>query len=114
MNPEKEEPMTNPDDRAPDDVAGLADRLLAKQRRGEEPGLEFEIDFASLTALEQDEFLALLDERTAHGEERLEALVENVRILQLLFTWHQGTITTMEFVERIRGAVPDPLAEQLG
>jgi hypothetical protein len=37
---------------------------------------------------------------------------ENVRILQLLFIWRQGAITALEFVERVRGAVPDPLAEQ--
>ena len=41
----------------------------------------------------------------------LAALAENVWILQLLFTWQEGTITTMEFVEQVRGAVPDPLMD---
>jgi hypothetical protein len=59
---------------------------------------------------EQD--VALLNERIAHGEERLETLDENVRILRLLFAYQQGAITAVEFVERVRGAVPDPLAEQ--
>jgi hypothetical protein len=43
--------------------------------------------------------------------ERLEALEENVRILRLLFADQEGAITTLEFVHRVRGAVP-PLAEQ--
>jgi hypothetical protein len=30
---------------------------------------------------------------------------------RLLFTWQEGTITTMEFVEQVRGAVPDPLMD---
>lgn len=54
-----------------DEIAELADRLRAKRRRGEEPGLEFEIEFASLTDDERDEFLALLDQRASHGEEKL-------------------------------------------
>ena len=103
--------MTNAGDRAPDEITDLADRLRAKQRRGEEPGLEFEIDFASLTAAEQNAFMALMEQRKAHGDEVLEALAENVRLRQLLFTWQEGKITTMEFVERVRGAVPDPLMD---
>jgi hypothetical protein len=31
--------------------------------------------------------------------------------LELLLTHKQGAITAMEFVQQIRGAVPDPLAE---
>jgi hypothetical protein len=93
-----------------DEVAELADRLQAKQRRGEEVDFEFEIDFASLTAAEQDAFVALLNERAAHGEERLEGLSENVRILRLLFAYEKGAITALEFAERVRGAVPDPMA----
>ena len=92
------------DDR--DEVAELADRVLAKQRRGEELGIEFETDFPSLTDEERDDFLALMDERAAHGEEKLETLDEDNRILLLLLAYEQGTITTMEFVERVRG-VPD-------
>lgn len=53
-----------------DEIAELADRLRAKLRRGEEPGLEFEIEFASLTDDEPDEFLALFDQRASHGEEK--------------------------------------------
>jgi hypothetical protein len=34
------------------------------------------------------------------------------RILKLLFTWQEGAIATMELVERVRGAVLDPLPEQ--
>jgi hypothetical protein len=57
-----------------DEVAELADRLLAKQRRGEELGVEFEIEFGALTDEERDDFMALMDERAAHGEEMLEAI----------------------------------------
>jgi hypothetical protein len=71
----------------------------------------FEIEFGALTTTEQDEFLVLLDQRIAHGRERLEAVSENVRILKLLFLYKQGYITALEFVERVRGAVPDPLAQ---
>ena len=53
-----------------------------------------------------------MEQRTAHGVEVLEVLTENVRILRLLFAWREGAITTLEFVERVRGAVPDPLAQQ--
>jgi hypothetical protein len=35
--------------------------------------------------------MALMDERIAHGEEVLEAISENVRILKLLFLYKQGT-----------------------
>ena len=55
-----------------DEIAELADRLRAKLRRGEEPGLEFEIEFASLTDDERDEFLVLFDQRASHGEESSE------------------------------------------
>ncbi len=58
------------------------------------------------------DYLALLDQRTAHAKEKLEAIVENVRILRLLFAWREGAITALEFVERVRGAVPDPLADR--
>jgi hypothetical protein len=33
-------------------------------------------------------------------------------ILGLLFAWQEGAMTTLEFVERVRGAVPNPLAQQ--
>jgi hypothetical protein len=55
-----------------DEIVDLADRMRAKQRRGEEPGIEFEIEFGALTAAEQDDFVALQNERIAHGEEVLE------------------------------------------
>ena len=73
--------------------------------------LEFEIEWAALTAEEREAFIALMEQRRADGAEVLDALAENVRILQLLFTWQEGTITTMEFVEQVRGAVPDPLMD---
>ena len=41
----------------------------------------------------------------------LEALNENVRILQLLFAYQEGALTALEFVDRVRGAVAEPLAE---
>ena len=68
-----------------DEIAELADRLRAKLRRGEEPGLEFEIEFASLTDDEPDEFLALFDQRalTRRGK-GTEDSPENVRILRAL------------------------------
>jgi hypothetical protein len=94
-----------------DEVAELADRSLAKQRRGEELGIEFEIEFGSLTDEERADFMALMKERAAHGKEKLEALDEDNRVLSLLLAYQQGAITAMEFVERVRGAVPDPLAE---
>jgi hypothetical protein len=50
-------------------------------------------------------------QRIAQRKEKLEALTENVRILQLLLARQEGAITTLEFVERVRGAVRDPLAE---
>jgi hypothetical protein len=55
--------------------------------------------------------MALMKERAAHGKEKLEALDEDNRVLSLLLAYQQGAITAMEFVERVRGAVPDPLAE---
>ena len=88
-----------------DDVADLADRSRAMSE------FQFAIEWGALTGAECDEFMALMDQRIAHGEEKLEALQENVRILRLLFAHQEGAISTLEFVERVRGAVPDPLAE---
>lgn len=67
-----------------DEITELADRLRAKQRRGEELGLEFEIEFGALTDDERDEFLALQDQRIAHGEERVEAIEAQNRALKAL------------------------------
>ena len=53
-----------------------------------------------------------MDQRVAARAEKLEALEEDNRILALLLAYDQRTITAMEFVERVRGAVPDPLAWQ--
>ncbi len=108
------------DDR--DEVTELADRLLAKQRRGEELGVEFEIEFGALTDEERDDFIALMDERAAHGEEKLEALGENVRVLRALLgliessgappgtTLGQalvaGYVSVVALVESIRSAEP--------
>jgi hypothetical protein len=52
--------------------------------------------------------MAIMDQRIARGEERLEAIAENVRILRLLFAYQEGAITALEFVERVsrRGARP--------
>jgi hypothetical protein len=88
-----------------DEIADLADRMEAMTE------FEFAIEWGALTGEEQDAFMALMDERIAHGEERLEAVTENVRILRLLFLYQQGKITALEFVLRVRGAVPDPLAQ---
>jgi hypothetical protein len=94
-----------------DEIADLFDRIEARQRRGEDWEFEFELEFAALTGEEQDAYIGLVEQRTAHGKERLEAIEENVRILKLLFLYKQGYITVLEFVPRVRGAVPDPLAE---
>jgi hypothetical protein len=40
-----------------------------------------------------------------------EALTEESRILELLLCYQQGAITLLEFVQRVAGAVPDPLSE---
>jgi hypothetical protein len=93
-----------------DEVTELADRVQAKQRRGEAWDLEFETEFGALTDEERSEFVALMKERAAHGKEKVEALEENNRILALLLAHQQGTITAKEFAERVRGAVPDLLA----
>ena len=93
-----------------DEVAEFADRIEERRRRGEEWEFQFEIEFMSLTVDEQVELVELLEQRTAHRKEALEAISENVRILQLLFAWREGALSTFEFVERIREAVPDPLA----
>jgi hypothetical protein len=117
--------MSNPDNR--DAVAELADRILAKQRRGEEWEFEFEIEFASLTYEERDDFVALMNERAAHKKENLEAIGEDNRVLLALrdlvessgappgtTLWEAGEagyVGVMEVVESIR-AVPDPLGQQ--
>jgi hypothetical protein len=90
-----------------DHVRDLADRMLAKYQRGEKLDPEFEIEFWALTTEERDEFVALVDERIAHGEEALEAVSENVRILSLLFAYQEAAITALEFVQRVRGVVTD-------
>ena len=111
-----------------DEVAGLADRLREKLRRGEEPGIEFLIDFASLTPAEQDEFLVLMDARAAHGEEKLEAPRANVQVLRALLDLVEssgappgttvgqalvaGYVSLLEVVESIRGVAIDPLARE--
>jgi hypothetical protein len=61
-----------------DEIADLADRLEAMT------GFEFAIEWAALTDAERDEVMALLNERIAHGEERLEGITENVRALKAL------------------------------
>ena len=102
-----------------DEIAELADRICERQRRSE----AFEIEFFSLTADEQDQLVALLKGRAAHGQERLEALEEDHRIglaicallessgASGLTLWEAGLagyITARDLVESIRSAVPDP------
>lgn len=60
-----------------DVIADFADRCR--------PMSEFEstIEWYSLTLDERDQFLALLDQRTAQSRERLEAIQEDIRILKL-------------------------------
>jgi hypothetical protein len=53
----------------------------------------FKIEWGSLTEDERAEFMALMDQRIAHGQEVLDAIQENVRILKLLFMYKQGKIT---------------------
>jgi hypothetical protein len=89
-----------------DEIAELADRARELSE------FEFEIEFAALTEEERDAFFALFDERKAHGEERLEALQEDNRVLRLLLAYREGAITAREFVEAVRGAVPDPLVQE--
>jgi hypothetical protein len=88
-----------------DAVADLADRARAMSE------FQFAIEWGALTDAERHEFMALMDQRRAHGEEKLEALGENLRVLRLLFAYQEEAITALEFVERVRGAVPDPLAQ---
>jgi hypothetical protein len=88
-----------------DEIVDLADRLLRAN------SLEFEIEWGALTDAEREAFMALVEQQRAHSDEMLKAVEENVGILQLLFAWQQGAITPLEFVERVRGAVPDPLAQ---
>jgi hypothetical protein len=97
---------TNEEERTMDEIADLADRSRAMSE------FEFAIEWGSLTAAEQDAFMDLVKQRTEHGKEVLEALEEETRILRLLFCHQQGAITALEFVRRVRGAVPSPLAQQ--
>jgi hypothetical protein len=94
-----------------DEVAELADRMLAKYRRGEEPGLEDRLAWAGLTDEERDRFMTDSDQRIAHLREKREAIEEDNRILKILLRCDVGQITPLEAVQQIRGAVPDPLAD---
>ena len=49
-----------------DEVVELADRIGERQRRGEDWEAEFEVDFGSLTEEEQDDYVALMQQRCAH------------------------------------------------
>ena len=74
---------------------------------------------------ERDELMALLKQRCSHGEERLEAIGQNVRALQALLVLNverapgmdlpeaigSGRIGLLEVVEAILGARPAPLAQ---
>jgi predicted Fe-S protein YdhL (DUF1289 family) len=104
-------------------VAELADRMLEKYRRGEEPGLEDRLAWDGLTDEERDQFMALMEQRAAHGEECLEAIEAQSRALKALLRLQvrrapsmsireaigSGHFGLLEVAEAI-GAVPDPLA----
>lgn len=107
-----------------DEVTELADRLQARQQRGESWDLEFEVEFGGLTDEQRDEFMALMHERIAHRKERKEALEAQNRALKALLRLQVqrapgmavreaigGHISLLEVVNAIDGAVPDPLAE---
>jgi hypothetical protein len=87
-----------------DQVVELADRARAM------PDWQFQFAFACLTRAQRREFLVLMDQRRAHAEERREAIAEENRILRLLIAYKRGSLTAMEFVDRVRGVVPDPLS----
>jgi hypothetical protein len=94
-----------------DAVAELAERMLEKYRRGEEPGLEDRLAWDGLTDEERDRFMADSEQQIAHATEKLEALQEDNRLLMILLRFDVGLITPLQAVHQIRGAVPDPLAE---
>jgi hypothetical protein len=89
----------------PDHIVELADRIAERMSRGEAWEAEFEVEFHGLTTDEQDALLVLLRQRDAHGEEKLEALGENVRILKLLVRYQQGNLSALDFVARVRGVL---------
>ena len=106
------------------EIADLADRMAAKHRRSEDLEFEFEIEWGALTGDERDDYMALLNQRIAHGEEGLEGIIDTNRALKAVFVLVvcngggtvgealvEGRITVRDVVEAIRGAVPDPLAE---
>ena len=81
----------------------------------------------AVARLNLEGLLALMDERAAHGKEKLEAIEATYgalkALLRLLLSsdappgttlWEAGQagyIDVMQVVETIRGAVPDPLAK---
>lgn len=113
--------MSNPED--PDEIAELADRLVAKSRR-DDPEAVFEVEWGALTDDERREFPALMQQRLAHGQEQVEALGENVAALKALLCLQVarapgltlreaiggGHIGFLEVIEAIRGAM---LADRL-
>ena len=94
-----------------DEIADLADRAVARYRRGEDWEFEFGIDWESLPPVEQVDIMALLYVLLDHAEEKLEAVSEDVRIAKLLLRRDVGQITAREFVEQVRGVVPDSLGQ---
>lgn len=107
-----------------DAITELADRLLARQRRGEEWGLEFEIEYGALTDEERSAFDALVEQRIAHGQERLEAIEATNAALKALLrllvgsdappgatlaeALDAGHIGWLDVVDAIHGVVPNP------
>jgi len=96
-----------------DEIADLADRSRAMSE------FQFGIEFAALTDAEREEFMALLEQRTAHGVEKLEAIEANVRAAKALLVLQvekapgmtlaeavgAGRISIKDTIEAIRSAV---------
>jgi predicted Fe-S protein YdhL (DUF1289 family) len=100
-----------------DEIVDLVDRMGAMTK------FEFAIEWGALTDAERDEVMALLEQRTAHGKERLERLEENARAYKALLVLlvrsdappgmllpeaiGTGYVGIREVVETINGAAPD-------
>ena len=80
------------------EIADLADRSRTMSE------FEFAIEWWSLTPAEQDKFIALMCQRMAHGEEVLEAVQANVRVLKELLVLQVERAPSMSLTEAI-GAV---------
>lgn len=70
------------DDERQDLLAEIADRWLERYGRGDDPGLEEELDWGGLTELERGQLMDLIEQRRLAREERLEAAEAEVRALE--------------------------------